>query len=129
MKAMEVSHRMESEVTTNDPLRGIRGTEVVRVYACRIARRMLLSRNCEADHPVLLIEQDLIQMAQSKLQEFLLASFVDGDQEKVKTRVSDSIRKIAAAKIRSSEEDQDVKDALVHELYLMDSNDLLPPIH
>ncbi len=120
---------MESEVTINDPLKGARGVEVVRVYACRIARRMLLSRNCESDHPVLLIEQNLIQMAQSKLQEFLLASFPDGEQDRVKKRVSDSIRRIAANKIRSSEEDQEVKEGLIQELYSMSPNDLLPPVH
>ena len=71
----------------------------VKVYATRLARLYFLQHACSDNHPVLVAEQQLIEMARSKLQESLLASFSVDEILKTRPYIVWWIRSIA--KIRA----------------------------
>ena len=103
--------------------------DLLQTYASRVARRMLLMRFCGEGHPVLAIEEDLIQMAKSRLQEFLLASFDSDRLDLVRPLLSSVVRKVAYSRIMASDADHEVKESLLEELQDMPMEDLLPPVH
>lgn len=103
-------------------------SKLLLIYATRVARRLLLARSCEADHPVLEVEENLIQMARSRLQEFLMVTF-PGQFEKVRPTVITMIRRMAINKIMDSEEREETKKALVEAVWTMPTEDIIPTIH
>ena len=111
----------------DDPISELSELGVLRVYANRMARRMLLTRFCGDGHPVLEIEENLVQMARSRLQESLLIHF--GDLERIKLKVFFMVRKIARERIRTSDVDLDVKNSLLEELEAMSVEELFPLVH
>jgi hypothetical protein len=104
------------------------GIDVLHTYACRVARRLLLRSSCEEDHPVLAIEEDLIEMAKARLQEFLLASFPD-DPTIVRLSAIIAVKRVAASRIRAADIDQIVKRDLLGQLSEMSMEDLIPQVH
>src|SRR5512135_79879 len=104
------------------------GIDVLHTYACRVARRLLLKSSCEEDHPVLAIEEDLIEMAKARLQEFLLASFPD-EPSIIRLSAIIAVKRVAASKIQAAEVDQEVKKELLGQLDEMPMEDLIPRVH
>jgi hypothetical protein len=104
--------------------------EVLHVYACRVARKLLLGqRGLEAGHPVLTIEEDLIEMAKARLQEFLLGSFRE-DPAIVRLSAIVAVKRVAASKIiAASDIDNVAKQDLLRQLSFMPMEDLIPQVH
>ncbi len=78
--------------------RWYRGTDIpnsVKTYATRLARLYFLQHACSDDHPVLIAEQQLIEMARSKLQESLLVSFSVDEILKMRPYIAWWVKSIA----------------------------------
>ena len=116
-------------VAPHTPADYLGSLEVLRTYAMRVARRMLLRRCCEEGHPVLAIEEDLVQMARSRLQEFLLASYSPDDLAGVRPAVHQAVQRAASAWIVAADGDQDVKSSLLEQLDGLSEDDLVPSVH
>jgi hypothetical protein len=98
---------------------------VLKSYADRVARWILLRHWCKSeDDLILAIERDLIEMAKSRLQEFLLSSFRDNADGALPIIIV-AVKRVAAQRIRTSEIDQEVKFSLLRELDNMPMEDLL----
>jgi hypothetical protein len=104
------------------------GIDVLHTYACRVARRLLLKSSCDEDHPVLAIEEHLIEMAKSRLQEFLLASFPE-DPSIMRLSAIVAVKRVAASKIQAADIDLAVKKELLGQLDEMPMDDLIPQVH
>jgi hypothetical protein len=104
------------------------GIDELHTYACRIARKLLLMSACEEGHPVLAIEEDLIEMAKAKLQEFLLGAFPD-DPTIVSLSAIVAVKRVAASKIIASDIETAVKRSLLVQLNEMSMEDLMKPVH
>jgi hypothetical protein len=94
-------------------------------YACRIARRLLLKSKCEEGHPVLAIEDDLIEMAKARFQEFLLMTFPRDDLSLTRLSAIVAVKRVAASKIRTADIDVETKRKLLDELNDMPMDDLI----
>jgi len=99
--------------------------ETLSTYACRVARRLLLKCNCEEGHPVLAIEDDLIEMAKARFQEFLLISFPD-DLNTTRLSAIVAVKRVAASRIRAADLESDVENRLLNQLNDMPMDDLIP---
>jgi hypothetical protein len=115
-------------VASYDKAYDLGGVEELHTYACRIARKLLLQSSCEEGHPVLAIEEDLIEMAKARLQEFLLGAFPD-DPAIVRSSAIVAVKRVAASKIRNSDVDTEVKRSLLQQLQEMSMEDLVPRVH
>lgn len=104
------------------------GVDVLHTYACRVARRLLLKLSCDEEHPVLQIEENLIEMAKSRLQEFLLSAFPE-DKSIVRLSAIIAVKRVAASKIIAADVDKSVKQGLLNQLYAIPMDDLVPSIH
>jgi hypothetical protein len=104
------------------------GIDVLRTYAYRVARRLLLKSSCEEDHPILAIEENLIEMAKARLQEFLLGSFPE-DPKVVRLSAIIAVKRVAASKIRAADIDQEIKKELLGQLDDIPMGDLIPSVH
>jgi len=94
---------------------------LVGVYAARLARRAILRRYCQEDHPVLMIEEDLVEMARARLLEHVLPEARD-------SRAA-AVIGAASARVRSSEEEDHVKEAALADLSAMSFEQVLPLLH
>ena len=112
-----------------DNVSDISEIETLSTYACRIARRLLLRCNCEEGHPVLLIEDDLIEMARARFQEFLLMHFPPDDLNLTRLSAIVAVKRVAASKIRAADLDKSTEDHLLEQLSNMPLDDLIPRIH
>ena len=97
-----------------------KSTDVFRIYASRFARRLYLQRKCESNHPVLVIEHQLIEMALSRLTEIMLATKAN------RFIVTEAIRVRAETCLRDLVEDQELKRSILNELLQMTHNEILP---
>ncbi len=86
------------------------------MFAIRLARRALLRRFCSADHPVLTIEEDLVEMARSKLQEHILSHYLKEDAPGLEGAVRALMRAAAVEKASKFAEDESVRMELVEEV-------------
>ena len=106
---------MKPETSVNS-----KDTDVFRVYACRLARKLYLQRKCEPDHPVLVIECQLIEMALSRLAEIILAtkanSYIIAEAIRIRTEVC----------LHDLVEDKDLRDSIINELTHMTHQEILP---
>ena len=102
--------------------------EELQTYACRVARKLLLLCSCEEGHVVLVIEEDLIEMAKARLQEFLLSAFPE-DQSIVRLSAIVAVKRVAASKIIAADIDTSVKKSLLAQLQEMPMEDLVPQVH
>jgi len=101
------------------------GLLAVQVFASRLTRRALLRRFCPSDHPVLAIEEDLIEMARSKLQEHILASYPRDDIPGLREAVHAAMRQTAVEKVTGYDEDETVREELVEEVCAEPIDDVL----
>jgi hypothetical protein len=111
-------------VTSN--VSNTRNAEIIHTYACRIARRLLLRLSCEIGHPVLSIEEDLVEMAQSRLQEYLITS---NDPKIAKMSALILIKRIAASKILNADVDIEIKENLLEQINCLSIDDIIPQLH
>jgi hypothetical protein len=95
-------------------------TDVFKVYASRFARKLYLQRKCEPSHPVLEIENYLVEMALSRLNEIMLATKAN------RFIVTEAIRVRAEMCLRDLVEDQELKNSILNELSQMTHNEILP---
>jgi hypothetical protein len=97
------------------------GEDAARILAHRLTRRAVLKRFCQEGHPVLAIEEDLIEMARSKLHEAVLSVLTSESPvlcEAVRAAVRAAVRRGAAERAAGYEEDQSVRDEIVSEVCL-----------
>ena len=109
-------------ITTVKPDTGIntQSTDVFRIYACRLARRLYLQRKCGPDHPVLIIEYQLVEMASSRLAEIILATKAN------KFIIAEAIRIRTEMCLRDLVEDQELRDSILIELSNMTHQEIFP---
>lgn len=86
--------------------------ESMRTYASRLARLCFLKQKCEQDHPVLLTEQELVEMAKSRLQEQAAIKFGASLESKAHILAS-SVRGIAAKWVACSLDDEDERESVL----------------
>ena len=101
--------------------------EPVNTYAYRVVRRFLLRYNCEEGHPVLDLENSLIEMAKAKLQEFLLITFPDSLNE-IRLNIIAAVKRIIASKVITANIDSKTKRSILMQVNKMPMNDLIPNI-
>jgi hypothetical protein len=89
-----------------------KGVEAIRLLAGRLARRAHLRKYCSADHQVLEIEEELIEMATSKLRAFILSSFSRDEILLLRQPVEKAIRDFAAQKALSYDDDPSTVDSI-----------------
>lgn len=116
--------RVEPHTST---LPDFRGVDAVKTFALRVARLLLLRRHCGADHPVLSTEEDLVQMARSRLQEYVLAHVPEVDE--ARASVDRAVRELATRKVLLDEEDVDRLDGLLEDLRAFPLDDIFPRVH
>ena len=92
------------------------GLQAVRVFTSRLARRAVLRRSCPSGHPVLAIEDDLIEMARSKLQEHMLSSYPEGVVPALREEIRSAMRLIARERVTKYGEDEPLRTELVDEV-------------
>lgn len=92
-------------------------------YAARLARRAILRRYCFGDHPVLMIEEDLVDMARARLQDHVLETGAD------RTASAQAVRDAAAARVLASDEEDRVKVTALTEVVSMSAEEILPAVH
>jgi hypothetical protein len=86
--------------------------ESIRIYASRLARLCFLRHRCDDDHPVLLTEQELVEMARSRLQEQAVMRFGQ-DLEAKSYLLAATIRRLAAKWIVCTIDDEDERDVIL----------------
>lgn len=104
------------------------GIDELHTYAHRVARRLLLKLSCHEGHQILLIEEDLIEMAKSRLQAFLLSSFPE-DKGTMLLSVIIAVKRVAASRIINADVEKPVKQELLDQLYSLPMEDLIPSVH
>lgn len=114
---------------TTDGARGPDGLEdAIRTFASRLARRLLLERLCGDGHPVLANENDLVEMASSRLQELMLCH-PERARSATRAKVEAAVRRTAAERIARSDEDEDVKQEMLDRLRRVDLAHLFPVLN
>jgi len=117
------------EVAKAQDFPAIRTSDVFRTFANRFARLMFLHHMCESDHPVLVVERELVEMARSKLQEYVLVR-VPNERLRVLRPVLEAwVRAVAQEKILSSDEEDGVKESVMTRIQNESLADLLPQVH
>jgi hypothetical protein len=106
---------MKPETSVNS-----KSTDVFRVYACRLARRLYLQRKCEPGHPVLVIEHQLIEMALSRLAEIMLTTKAN------RYIIAEAIKIRAEMWLRDLIEDTELRNSIIDELLHMTQQEILP---
>lgn len=97
----EIRYRNESSLQDSDAFK---------TFTRRFARRLLLKQHCHTkDHPVLMIEEDLTEMARSKFQEQLLAKIPSTRLKRLKSIIEKMIQKAVQERILFADEEEDVK--------------------
>jgi len=76
-----------------------------------------------------LIEEDLIEMARSKFQEYMLATYSQEELRNLRPDLENQIRVSATSRIMSFDEETDIKMSLVSELDDFDFTELFPSVH
>jgi hypothetical protein len=115
-------------VASFDKAYDLGSVEELHTYARRIARWLLLKCSCEEGHPILAIEEDLIEMSKARLQEFLLGAFPE-DPSIVRQTAIVAVKRVAASRIYAAEVDTEVKQNLLTQLQEMSMDDLIPQVH
>jgi hypothetical protein len=88
-------------------------------YAQRFARKLYLSKLCPPDHPVLLSEQELLEMSLSPLRERII---VDSQDLEV---VTETIKVLAVDYLYYLVEDDNIRQDLIMQLAMMKSPDFM----
>ena len=102
--------------------------EPVNIYAYRVVRRFLLKYSCEEGHPVLVLENSLVERAKLKLQEFLLIAFPNSLIE-LKSNIITAIKQIISSKIIVARVDSKTKRNLLNKVNKMSMDDIIPIIN
>lgn len=87
--------------------------DFVKIYATRLSRLHFLQHACSGDHPVLVAEKQLIEIAHSKLQEVLLKSFSVREILEMRPYVVWWIRSIAKARVCSHISNEAAREVIV----------------
>ena len=95
-------------------------TDVFCVYASRFARRLYLQQKCRFDHPVLVIEDHLVEMALSRLTEIVLTTKAN------RFIIAEAIRIRAEVCLRDLVEDQNLLNSILIDLAGMTCQEILP---
>ncbi len=107
----------------------IRRSDIFRTFANRFARYKYLKHLCEDDHPVLIVESELVEIAKSKLQELVFTK-ISNDQRKVfKLLLESWIRAVAQERILGYDESDDVKEAVMISIQNESLASLFPQVH
>ena len=105
----------------------IKQSDQIRVFATRIARQHFLRKFCDNDHPVLSIEYDLISMARSKLQEYILLNIPISHE--LKNILDKCVKDLAFEKTMALELEDDDKIEIIRSIMEENFDDLIPTIN
>jgi hypothetical protein len=103
--------------------------DALQTYASRLVRFWMLQKFCHDNHPVLKIEEKLVNSAKVSLQSQLGSHFTHIEIIKIKFTLIRVIKTIAANKIASLDEDDLLKSDLLRTLNASSFDDLIPSIH
>lgn len=117
------------ELNAPKSLPHLRNADALRVFAQRLARLMYLRRVCEPDHPVLSVENELIEMAKSKLQEYIFVNVPANQTKMYGILIQSWIKSIALERAVSSDEDDSVKERVMEAIMAEDLSKLVPFVH
>lgn len=96
--------------------------EPIRTFAMRLARRCSLERICSREHPVMITELHLIEMAKSKLQEYVLINVPYILPEVLENQ----IRNVASMEAASYVNDEATRRAVMRAIWREKLDDLVP---
>ena len=105
------------------------GTDMIRTFATRLARRCLLEKLCPVDHPIMIAELALVEMARSKLQEHIMITYDHEDYPCVVTQLQQMIREIAEKKIRGQVEEEAMSRQIIQAIRDENLDYLLPIVN
>ncbi len=92
-----------------------------KTFAARYARLCFLRRRCNDDHPVLITEVQLVEIARTKLREQLLIRYGSVGMQSRELKISVVIKSMARRCIESTLDDEFERDQV---LELIESGDL-----
>jgi hypothetical protein len=92
----------------------------IEVCSVRIARKVILKRYCPDAHPVIEVENQLVEMAAAKLIEIV------GSKDSNLEEAALMIRNSAAIKVRNSDEEDQTKMLAIMDIMKMKTNEILP---
>jgi hypothetical protein len=92
----------------------------IEVCSVRIARKVILKRYCPEGHPVIEVENQLVEMAAAKLIEIV------GSKDPNLEEAALMIRNSAAIKVRNSDEEDQTKMLAIMDIMKMKTNEILP---
>ncbi len=103
--------------------------DALQTYASRLVRFWMLQKFCHDSHPVLKIEERLVNSAKNSLRSQLESHFTPIEITKIKFTLIRVIKTIASNKIASLDEDDSLKSDLLCTLNASAFDDLIPLIH
>jgi hypothetical protein len=106
----EVNTQMSTINTSKDTTL----TTLIKKYAERVARKHFIKIICGKNHSIFKTECNLVEMAQSRLQEMILVSYHNASINTVKPLVKNMIRSFAIKKINSYDDDKSIKDDAIN---------------
>lgn len=107
------------------PVLSVRMERLLKTYATRLARKHVLKRVGASGLSVLETEEQLLEMAHSRLREELLGM----DERLEDTVVARAIRKEAAVIVERYADDADVRATVRAEIEAMSDSEILPRLH
>lgn len=100
----------------------MRSTDILQTYSCRLARKIYLQEKCGNCHPVLETEGQLVEMALSKLTEFILSSKIERNliAEAIRIRTEISLLELI------DDESEELRTFILTKLSEMTHEEILP---
>lgn len=95
-------------------------SSAIEVCSTRIARKVILKRYCPDGHPVLEVENQLVEMAAAKLIEIV------GTKDFHLEEAALMIRNSAAIKVHDSDEEDQIKTLAIMDIMKMKTSEILP---
>ncbi len=117
------------ELNKSQEFPSIKNSNPLKTFSHRLARLMLLRIRCEADHPVLIVEMELIEMAKSKLQEFIMTQVSKDSIRLLKPILETWIRVAAQERALSFDEDDYIKEQVLSAILSENVSDVIPTVH
>lgn len=104
-------------------------SDVLQTYARRLARLVYLKHVCDAGHPVLSVECDLIEIARENLQAYVKKNVPNDSLWTLSPQIISHIKSYATHRIMSMHDGQDFMNVLIESLNKEDLSNLIPVLN
>lgn len=118
---------MELSVSHSFP--SVRNSEAFQVFTKRLARLMFLKQICEADHPVLSTERSLVEMAKTRLQEYVFIHISNDKIKMYRPLIETWVRAVTLERVMNYNEEDSIKESVMRSIQIENLSDLIPFVH